>query len=130
MLSPDDIRTLLPVLLGLPIAAAVAVLFARRSAGSFALGAALLHLVLTALVVASACRPLAERPAVKGLKRNFKVSEPLFVPGSSSLQGPDSHATSWDVLPFVSFNDDKVRSIQFYTGLDGLNVWLVALASR
>src|SRR5439155_18477217 len=48
---------------------------------------------------------------------------PEFVPGSMSLDpvDPKRHATTWDVLPLGP------GAIQFFVGLDGLNVWLVML---
>lgn len=52
---------------------------------------------------------------------------PEFVPGAPAefkdAQGThsDKHGTSWDILPLGS------GAIQFYIGLDGLNIWLVVL---
>jgi NADH-quinone oxidoreductase subunit M len=55
---------------------------------------------------------------------------PVFVPGSpgqvSDEQGrlhEDAHATSWNLLPIGE------GAVQFYIGLDGLNVWLVMLTA-
>jgi NADH-quinone oxidoreductase subunit M len=46
--------------------------------------------------------------------------KPEFVPGST----PDAqHRTTWDLLPFGT------SAIQFYVGVDGLNVWLVVLTA-
>src|SRR5262249_43575211 len=46
--------------------------------------------------------------------------KPEFVPGST----PDApHRTTWDLLPFGA------TAIQFYVGVDGLNVWLVVLTA-
>jgi NADH-quinone oxidoreductase subunit M len=139
MLKPDDIRELLPLVLALPVLAAILLpLLARNGLGArrSALSVAILHLILTGLIVASAYRPLADRrasvatPAQRGV-----VFAPEFVPGSPRImdagagkQDADPHGTSWDVLPFSS-GDAKVRAIQFYIGLDGLNVWLVLLTS-
>src|SRR5262245_44067785 len=47
--------------------------------------------------------------------------------------GKPSYATTWDVIPFHGTGTDaertKLGAVQFFIGLDGLNIWLVALAS-
>jgi len=56
---------------------------------------------------------------------------PEFVPGSPGIQrdgdgrvtGRNPWGTSWDLLPLGS------GAVQFYIGLDGLNVWLVLLTA-
>lgn len=55
--------------------------------------------------------------------QSIPTFRPEFVPGSTSLNpvDPKSHSTTWDVLPLGP------GAIQFYVGLDGLNVWLVML---
>jgi NADH-quinone oxidoreductase subunit M len=131
MLSPETIRTLLPWLIGLPVLAAVLLpLLARtaRAARAAALAVALLQLVLTAAVVESARPRLNERKAVTDYaapaERN-RVFAPEFVPGASER---DPHATTWTVLPLAG-DGAKARGVQFFIGLDGINLWLVALAS-
>lgn len=57
----------------------------------------------------------AAGPAAPGL-----TFTPLFVPGQSP---DDPHATTWD---WVDLGPGK---IQFYLGLDGISVWLVALTA-
>jgi len=130
MLSPESIRILLPWLIGLPLAAALLLPLLGKTASSarrLALGVSLVHLLLTLLVVASAFKPLSQRRAVSQyapqVERN-RVFLPEFVPGD----GGDSHATSWDIVPFAKDNPN-IKAIQFFIGLDGLNVWMVALAS-
>ncbi|MFN4261369.1 MAG: NuoM family protein [Gemmataceae bacterium] len=49
---------------------------------------------------------------------NVPTFSPVFVPGSTLER---QHATTWDILPIGS------GAIQFYIGLDGLNVWMVVL---
>jgi NADH-quinone oxidoreductase subunit M len=144
MLSPDQIRSLLPWLLALPMLAAVLLpLFGTRAACArrIALGAALLHLVLTALVVESARIPLAERQALGDAApaaERDKVFVPEFVPGDRGIiksdkngqsMRVDSHTTSWTLVPFAGEHNPKIRGIQFFIGLDGLNIWLIALTS-
>jgi NADH-quinone oxidoreductase subunit M len=52
---------------------------------------------------------------------------PIFVPGAKA----DSHATTWDIVPFShGVNaDKKFGAIQFYVGIDGMNVWLILLTA-
>src|SRR4051794_9579774 len=52
--------------------------------------------------------PPAERPTFA----------PAFVPGSSA---GDPHRTSWNILTVGGSH------IQFYLGVDGLNIWLILL---
>jgi NADH-quinone oxidoreductase subunit M len=50
---------------------------------------------------------------------------PEFVPGSASTDpaNPASHTTTWDLLPLGP------GVVQFYIGLDGVNVWLMVLTA-
>lgn len=143
MLSPESIRFLLPCLVALPLVAALLLLSmgkAAHRARRFALGAAVLHLLLTFLVVESARKPLAERSAVsEGAlpSERDRVFVPEFVPGDPGIdkkdaQGKiarvDSHTTTWELAPF-SKNNPKIKGVQFFIGLDGLNIWLIALTS-
>jgi NADH-quinone oxidoreductase subunit M len=130
MLSPESIRVVLPWLIGLPLIAALLLPLigrTRSAARKIALGAALVHLLLTFLVVESARPALAERKAVSDYalpaERN-RVFVPEFVPGDPG----DTHQTSWDIASFAN-GGVKSKAIQFFIGLDGLNIWLVALTS-
>lgn len=49
--------------------------------------------------------------------------EPEFVPGSPALGGGDSHHTTWDIVALGP------GAIQFYIGLDGLNIWIIVLTA-
>jgi NADH-quinone oxidoreductase subunit M len=135
MLSPDGIRFLLPWLIGLPLVTALLLpLFGREQSAARrnAIGAALLHLFLTLLVVASARQPLSQRKDQTTPVGRNPVFVPEFVPGDPGVdrkgQRFDSHATSWDILPFAK-DKSKIKAIQFFIGLDGLNIWLLALTS-
>ena len=143
MLSPETIRSLLPWLIVLPlVAAGLLTLFGRttKSARWLALGLALLHLVLTTLIVASACKPLTERKAVSDYAPSLdrdRIFIPEFVPGDpgidqkdkdGKINRTDAHVTTWDVAPF-STNSSDAKGIQFFIGLDGMNLWLIALTS-
>src|SRR5262249_14923705 len=49
--------------------------------------------------------------------------KPEVVPGAPTGEGTDPHVTTWDVLPLGQ------GTIQFFIGLDGLNIWLVLLTA-
>jgi NADH-quinone oxidoreductase subunit M len=139
MLTPDLIRSLLPALLGLPIVAALVLrLLSGSRARVCALGFALLHLVLTLAIVFSGMTQVQDDPAIsqsidRVKKKAERVFAPQFVPGDPMPNGQHSYSTTYDVLTFYGTNDrdERVRigAAQFFIGLDGLNIWLVALAS-
>lgn len=145
MLSSDHIRLLLPALLALPLVAALVVRFTdgARARGT-ALAFTLLHLLLTIVVVASGLTEVQDDPTLgEGIMRQEKKLErvlaPQFVPGDPLPDGRPSYSTTWDILPIygtVQSADPavppqrvKLGAAQFFLGLDGLNVWLVAVAS-
>ena len=145
MLTADHIRLVLPVLLGLPLVAALVLRFtvgirARQAALVFAA----LHLALTAVVVVSGLPDIQDNPSLsEGIRRQEKKLErvfaPMVVPGDPLPGGQPSYSTTWDVLPIYgtvpSPDPDarpqrvKLGAAQFFIGLDGMNIWLVALAS-
>jgi NADH-quinone oxidoreductase subunit M len=57
---------------------------------------------------------------------------PEFVPGSTTEA---EHATTWNLIDFNSSRDPsaknapKLGAIQFYIGLDGMNIWLIVLTA-
>jgi NADH-quinone oxidoreductase subunit M len=72
--------------------------------------------LLLALLLAAQFLRLDRAPPPKG-----SVSfAPEFVPGSTNSQ---PHTTTWDLLPLGR------GAIQFYIGVDGLNLWLVVLTA-
>ena len=77
------------------------------------LGATLLDLLL-ALILAGQFMGLERTP----VPARF---QPEFVPGADSS---DPHQTTWHLLRFGSQG-----AVQFYIGLDGLNIWLVVLTA-
>ena len=127
MLTPETIRLLLPALIGLPILAAAALLFVRKAPAARALAvvASVAHLVLAVAVVFSAFSTLSARPESRAGANSYRVFAPEFVPGSTEQ---DPHGTEWTVMPFAE-KDGRTSGVQFYIGLDGLNIWLVLLAS-
>src|SRR5712671_4264918 len=95
----DQTRILLLVILALPLAAAVAV--ASRAARTLRV-------------------PVASQTTF----------QPEFVPGDPGRHTKsgltETHATAWDLMPVgPTGKDGKTPQIQFYVGLDGLNIWLI-----
>ncbi|MBI1831735.1 MAG: NADH-quinone oxidoreductase subunit M, partial [Planctomycetes bacterium] len=120
--------TLLMLLLILPAAAAilVACLGPRRAllVRQITLGACVASLIV-ALVLAFGF--LSTRTEMKE-----KTFRPEFVPGSTA-EAP--HATTWNLVDFNLGRErtakaaPKLGAIQFYIGLDGMNIWLVVLTT-
>ncbi|HZT81779.1 MAG TPA: NADH-quinone oxidoreductase subunit M [Gemmataceae bacterium] len=124
MIDDSVLRGLLLCLLVLPGAAgAVAFALGPRRVHAvrwLSLAAAVVTLLLALLLAWQlfARRQVEESPvAAPGRVPTFK---PEFVPGSTAA---DPHATTWDLVPLGR------GTIQFFIGLDGLNVWLVLLTA-
>ena len=125
---------LLILLLAIPLGSAVLIAFLGRQVPALwcwlSLAATLVCLIFSLILVAnfSALRASEHETA-------FTTFHPEYVPGSpgvmrdaeGKLTKPNSHATSWDLLTFGGQPGDP--AIQFYIGLDGLNVWLVVLTT-
>lgn len=132
-MTPDLIRTLLPGLLLLPIVAAIALRFvdghkARVTAVLFAVA----HLLLTLVIVAGGMFEVQDNTGLETLtnlneKRTGPVFAPRCVPGDPMTNGKQTFTTKYNVMPFSASNP-KIQAAQFFIGLDGLNIWLVALA--
>jgi NADH-quinone oxidoreductase subunit M len=60
-----------------------------------------------------------------GAPKSGAVQPPTFQPEIVPGAGQDAHTTTWDLLSLGSSG----ASIQFFVGLDGLNVWLVVLTA-
>lgn len=134
MLTPETIRTLLPALIVVPIVAALLLrLVSNGQARTLALVTAIAHLSLTATIVFGAMFDIQHDPQLSAginltKKKSERVFAPQFVPGDPLTDGKNTYTTSWDVLPFGKDNP-KIQAVQFFIGLDGLNVWLIALSS-
>lgn len=134
----DTLRMMLLAVLALPLLFAVVTAGvgyccpgqARRAA----LLLALVQLGLTGSLVFVAADSLAARALwAEGSEITTSYFEPIAVPGDRG-QGNDHagqvHETSWALLTFASTAAGlPPAAVQFYVGLDGLNVWLVALTS-
>src|SRR5262249_6135229 len=75
-------------------------------------------LVLAAVVAFSYCR---QPPPADVTPKTF---QPVFVPGSTA---DDPHHTTWNMVQLGLTPGSG--PIQFYLGIDGLNVWLVLLTA-
>lgn len=139
LLTPDLVRLLLPGLLALPILAALAVRLVKSPRSrTVAIGFAVAHLLLSLAIVDSAMGLVQDDPSLSAtIDRSKKKSErlfaPHFVPGDPLPGGGDSFSTTYDVLTFHGADENgnsvRIGAAQFFIGLDGLNIWLVALAS-
>jgi NADH-quinone oxidoreductase subunit M len=125
------ISIMLLLVVVLPLVFAAIVPLCGRASRRVALLFAILHLGLTAAVVGFALPVLNTRTDAVYTQRQFEPSrfEPLFVPGSGE---GTSTRTTWTLLSLSAKPTRADRggpNIQFYIGLDGINVWLMALAS-
>jgi NADH-quinone oxidoreductase subunit M len=115
----DFLRLLVVGLLVIPTLAAVAAALLGPAHAPVArwvsLGATLLNLLLAAVLTAG----LAEVRADGGGPASATF-RPEIVPGADPA---NPHTTTWDVFALGS------GAVQFYVGLDGLNVWLVVLTA-
>lgn len=117
-------------LIVLPLIGAVLVAAAgarrREEVRWIGLGTALVSLVLSMHLAAQFMH--IERTPADAKRLTF---QPHFVPGSPGtfrdpgvgLDRTDQHGTSWTLL------DLGQGAVQFYVGLDGLNIWLVVLTA-
>src|SRR6266851_10068377 len=128
----NEMRILLLVILALPFVAGIVVAALgarnRNAVRWIALGAVLVNLALTGFVIYRAV-PTLQKPVA-----DQSTFRPEFVPGDPGKEtrgGPvASHSTAWNLM-LVGTNgqDGKPAVVQFYIGLDGLNIWLIALTS-
>ena len=133
------LRTLLVLALVLPAAAAASVWAVGRlgtgAARRTALYFALLHVAVIGMLTWAAADQLIWRAETFTDAISVKATafSPLAVPGDPGLsRTPEeqTHATSWTLLTVAPAHGRlPAGDVQFFLGLDGLNVWLVALTS-
>lgn len=126
-MTHDLLRNLLVLLLVLPAVAAVivALLGPRRAEAvrwvSFVASVATLGLaVLLAGHLWRLEHDAGPPPPSGNLGLKLPTFRPQFVPGATES---NPHATTWNMLPIGT------GKVQFFIGLDGLNVWLVVLTA-
>ena len=140
----SSLRILVLVLVLLPLVAAVVLPLFGRFARRAALYTALLHLVVTAVVVFGSAVVLDERGRMARTTPdpNPQQFRPEFVPGDPGLVGTadgSTHRTRFTLLSLTdtpAFEPGTKNSlyragphVQFFLGIDGLNLWLVVLCS-
>jgi NADH-quinone oxidoreductase subunit M len=133
LFSPTALRVLLLVVLFAPLGFAALLALAgdrfrvaRRLAGLLAV----LHLAATLYLTAAAALYIASHEPGFGAG-GF---QPVAVPGDPSAAddtpgGGSSHGTAWNLFVVGKADGKAPAAVQFFVGLDGLNVWLVALTS-
>jgi NADH-quinone oxidoreductase subunit M len=118
-MTTETLRVLLVVMLVIPLAAAVvAGLLGPRRRDAIrwvSLAATLASLVLALILAVN----FADRQARAAGEPRPTTFQPEFVPGDPG----ETHGTTWNMLPIGG------SAIQFYVGIDGLNVWLIVLTA-
>ncbi|HEY3789389.1 MAG TPA: NADH-quinone oxidoreductase subunit M [Urbifossiella sp.] len=140
----DSFRILVLLLVLLPLAAAIVLPLFGRFARRPALYVAILHLVASAAIVFGVVIIQEERTSQISGGRDLKpqVFRPEFVPGDPGITGTvntSTNRTAWTLfsLTDTAAFDPAARStkylagphVQFFLGVDGLNLWLVVLSS-
>jgi NADH-quinone oxidoreductase subunit M len=132
------IRVLVLLLVLVPLVSAAVLPLFGRAARRPALWIALVHLGMTVAVVAGAVMALDYRDAQTAHERGDSTIQrfaPEFVPGdpgaTAQSDGADAR-TAWTLFR-LSGADAQPRkpgpNVQFFLGIDGLNLWLLALAA-
>src|SRR5205814_767662 len=83
------------------------------------LAAVILDLILAAVLTIGFIDARDERPISQD-KDRVATFRPEIVPGADFAR--DIHKTTWRFLSF-----GNLGAVQFYLGLDGLNIWLIVL---
>ena len=125
-------RVLLLLVVFLPLLSAALVPLFGSAARRVALWLALFHLVVVIAVVYLAVPVLSSRaaPEVASRDRGLIKFLPVYIPGDDSGRAGAPNRTTWTLLSLAPAPTNKPGPhIQFFVGLDGLNIWLVALAS-
>ena len=128
---------LLLVILVLPLVAGIGIGLLGLQSGTLArrlaLWTALTHVVLTVMLTMFSMSPLEDRvglrlPTGEPYSMADDTFHPLFVPGHDyEARG---EGTTWTLLTLTPADGyAPAASVRFYIGIDGLNLWLVALTS-
>jgi NADH-quinone oxidoreductase subunit M len=122
----DEPRFEILFLLALPVVAAVIVALLGPNQRALIRWVSLVASIGTlAVALILAARLMILERTISKSPPAVPTFQPEFVPGSLSTDPNNaaSHTTTWDLLPIGP------GAIQFYIGLDGLNVWLVVLTA-
>jgi NADH-quinone oxidoreductase subunit M len=129
------LRIVVLLLVLVPLASAVLVPLFGPFARRVALVVLLIHLGLTAAVVAIAVPALGFRAEekVSGDEAVYRF-RPEFVPGDPGGRGQADSSEARTTWTLFRLSDEAVAdrpgpNVQLYLGVDGLNLWLVALAA-
>ena len=107
------------LLLAIPLAAAIAVACLGQNRAllvrQVSLAASVTGAVIALVLAASFMAQRGERTA--------KTFRPYYVPGSTVSE---PHETTWNL---VKIGKSDKEAIQFYVGIDGMNIWLIVLTA-
>ncbi|HVL14635.1 MAG TPA: hypothetical protein VM529_18830, partial [Gemmata sp.] len=127
--DPRTARTLVLLAVLVPLLSAAVLPLFGRAARRAALWLALLHLTMVGVVAGIGLMRLNDRPAAEGALR----FTPIMVPGDAGGKTTDTNRTGWDLMTLSATpptaSDPAGPNVQFYLGVDGINLWLVVLAS-
>ncbi len=121
------------LVLAVPLAFAVLVAASGRASHRLAPLLAQLHLGLTAALVVCGANVLIDRADT--LRSEGRIGfHPLFVPGDPNVAqeagSPPYPTTTWNLFTLSPATAGlPAPAVQFFIGVDGLNLWLVALTS-
>jgi len=117
------------LVLAVPFAFAALLAVSGRASRRVAPLLALLHMGLTAVLAVCAANVLLDRADAPTDRIGF---QPLYVPGDSSGETKkQSGATTWSLFTLTPPGEGTApaSAVQFFIGVDGLNLWLVVLTS-
>jgi NADH-quinone oxidoreductase subunit M len=126
--DPRTARTLVLLVVVVPFLSAIGLAFAGRAARRVALWLAVLELTLVAATAGIGIMILNDRDDRPGVGNEIVKFVPQLVPGDPGGAEANTHRTQWTLLQLDS-RGASGPSIQFFLGLDGLNLWLVVLAA-
>jgi NADH-quinone oxidoreductase subunit M len=128
--APRTGRTLVLLVVLFPFLAALFVSLFGKRGRRVALLLALVHLGLAVSVAAIASMHLTTRDELSaGQGTDHAKFEPAMVPGA---RAGDDGRTAWTLMSLTATPPSAGRAgpfVQFFVGVDGLNLWLVALTS-
>jgi NADH-quinone oxidoreductase subunit M len=132
--DPRTARALVLLVVMLPLVSAAILALLGSGSRRFALWSALLHLGITAGLVGVTLPALNLRSEKVPRANDLGPAkfEPRSVPGDpAGKSGGDSGRTGWNLLSLTDAGTPEKAGprIQFYLGVDGVNIWLAVLAS-